>query len=126
LLGTGTMTYQLLSAAKKLEEHGINAEVVHVPTIKPLDEETILKSVRKTGRVLTAEEAQAAAGFGGAIAELLSEKLPTPLVRVGMQDRFGESGSPTELIKHFKLDDTSIVERVKQFISDQPKYHQGF
>jgi transketolase len=126
LLGTGTMTYQLLAAAKKLEEHGINAEVVHVPTIKPLDEETILKSVRKTGRALTAEEAQAAAGFGGAIAELLSEKLPTPLVRIGMQDRFGESGSPAELIEHFKLDDKSIVERVKQFVSDQPKYHQGF
>jgi transketolase len=126
LLGTGTMTYQLLSAAKKLEEHGIHAEVVHVPTIKPLDEETILASVRKTGRALTAEEAQAAAGFGGAIAELLSEKLPTPLVRIGMEDRFGESGSPAELIKYFKLDDESIAKRVKQFVSDQPKYHQGF
>lgn len=126
LLGTGTMTYQLLAAAKKLEEQGIHAEVVHVPTIKPLDEETILKSVRKTGRALTAEEAQAAAGFGGAIAELLGEKLPTPLVRIGMEDRFGESGSPAELIKHFKLDDESIATRVKQFVSDQPRYHQGF
>jgi len=126
LLGTGTMTYQLLSAAKKLEDHGIHAEVVHVPTIKPLDEETILTSVRKTGRALTAEEAQAAAGFGGAVAELLGEKLPTPLIRIGMEDRFGESGSPAELIKHFKLDDESIVERVKQFVADQPRYHQGF
>jgi transketolase len=120
------MTYQLLAAAKKLEEHGIHAEVVHIPTIKPLDEETVLASVRKTGRALTAEEAQAAAGFGGAIAELLSEKLPTPLVRIGMQDRFGESGAPVELIKHFKLDADSIAERVKQFISDMPRYHQGF
>lgn len=126
LLGTGTMTYQLLAAAKKLEEKGIHAEVVHVPTVKPLDEETILASVRKTGRVLTAEEAQAAAGFGGAIAELLGEKLPTPLLRIGMQDRFGESGVPDELIKHFKLDAASIAERAERFVSEVPRYHQGF
>lgn len=126
LLGTGTMTYQLLAAAKKLEEKGIHAEVVHVPTVKPLDSETILNSVRKTGRVLTAEEAQKAAGFGGAVAELLGEKLPTPLLRVGMEDRFGESGVPDELIKHFKLDSDSIAERAEKFVSEVPRYHQGF
>lgn len=126
LIGTGTMTYQLLVAAKKLEEQGVQAEVVHVPTIKPLDEETILSSVRKTGRVVTAEEAQAAAGFGGSIAELLSEKLPTPLLRIGMQDRYGESGAPDELIKHFKLDGISISETVHNFITKTPRYHQGF
>ncbi len=126
LLGTGTMTYQLLVAAKKLEEWGIHAEVVHVPTIKPLDEETVLASVRKTGRALTAEEAQAAAGFGGAIAELLGEKLPTPLKRVGMKDRFGESGAPNELIKHFGLDGESIAKTVQEFINQVPRYHQGF
>ncbi len=126
LLGTGTMTYQLLLAAQKLEEKGIQAEVVHVPTIKPLDEETILASVRKTGRVVTAEEAQAAAGFGGAIAELLSENLPTPLHRIGMNDHYGESGAPDELIKHFKLDSTSIAVTVQDFIGKTPRYHQGF
>lgn len=126
LLGTGTMTYQLLVAAKLLEEHGIQAEVVHVPTIKPLDEETILASVRKTGRVVTAEEAQIAAGFGGAIAELLGEKLPTPLHRIGMKDRYGESGVPDELIKHFGLDGASIANDVKHFVSNVPRYHQGF
>lgn len=126
LLGTGTMTYQLLVAAKVLAAHNIQAEVVHVPTIKPLDEETILASVRKTGRAITAEEAQAAAGFGGAIAELLSEKLPTPLRRIGMNDRFGESGVPAELIKYFGLDGDSIAEEVKKFISTTPRYHQGF
>ena len=126
LLGTGTMTYQLLVAAKKLEEQGIQAEVVHVPTIKPLDEETILVSVRKTGRVVTAEEAQAAAGFGGAIAELLGEKLPTPLYRIGMKDRYGESGSPDELITHFGLDGASMAEVVQEFINQVPRYHQGF
>lgn len=126
LLGTGTMTYQMLAAAKKLEERGISAEVVHVPTIKPLDEETILASVRKTGRAVTAEEAQAAAGFGGAVAELLGEKLPTPLKRIGMKDRFGESGSPDELIEHFGLDGDSIADTVKQFTDSVPRYHQGF
>jgi transketolase len=126
LLGTGTMTYQLLAAAKKLEERGIRAEVVHVPTIKPLDEETILASVRKTGRAVTAEEAQAAAGLGGVIAELLGEKLPTPLKRIGMKDRFGESGSPEELLRHFGLDGDSIADTVKQFTDSVPRYHQGF
>jgi transketolase len=126
LLGTGAMTAQLLIAAELLREMDIHAEVVHIPTIKPLDEKTILESVRKTGRVLTAEEAQIAGGFGGAIAELLSEKLPTPLRRIGMLDRFGESGEPAELMTYFKLDGASIAEQVKQFIGDVPRYHQGF
>jgi transketolase len=126
LLGTGTMTYQMLAAAKILEERGVSAEVVHVPTVKPLDEETILTSVRKTGRAVTAEEAQAAAGFGGAVAELLGEKLPTPLKRIGMQDRFGESGEPDELIQYFGLDGASIATTVKQFTESVPRYHQGF
>jgi len=125
-IGTGTMTYQLLVAAKKLEEHGLHAEVVHVPTIKPLDEETILTSVRKTGRVLTAEEGQIIGGLGGAIAELLGEHLPSPLHRVGMQDRFGESGDPDELLKHFRLDGRSIAETARQFMDRMPRYHQGF
>lgn len=126
LLGTGTMTYELLVTAKLLEERGIHAEVVHVPTIKPLDEGTILASVRKTGRVLTAEEAQINGGFGGAIAELLSEKLPTPLYRIGMQDRYGESGAPRELLEHFGLDHKKITEQAANFVRDTPKYHQGF
>lgn len=126
LLGTGTMTYQLLVTAKILAEQGIQAEVVHVPTIKPLDEDTILMSVRKTGRVLSAEEAQIKGGFGGAIAELLSEKLPTPLKRVGMQDRFGESGAPNELLDYFGLTGAKIAEIAKEFIDTTPKYHQEY
>lgn len=126
LLGTGTMTYQLLVAANHLADNNIFAEVVHVPTIKPLDNETILNSVRKTGRVMTAEEAQAAGGFGGAIAELLGDHLPSPLRRIGMLDRYGESGAPTELLHHFKLDGASIADQAKQFVNDVPRYHQGF
>ena len=104
LIATGTMTYQALAAAEKLYNDGIEAEVIHVPTIKPLDEATILKSVRKTGCVVTAEEAQIAGGLGGVIAELLSEEYPVPMLRIGMKDRFGESGAPDELYKHFGLD----------------------
>lgn len=104
LIATGTMTYQALLAAEKLYKDGIEAEVIHVPTIKPLDSETILKSVRKTGAVVTAEEGQIIGGLGGAIAELLSENHPAPMKRIGMQDRFGESGSPAELYEHFGLD----------------------
>jgi transketolase len=104
IIATGTMTYQALVAAEELFKDGISAEVVHVPTIKPLDRATILKSVRKTRAVVTVEEGQIIGGLGGAIAELLSEECPTPLKRVGMLDRFGESGSPDDLLKHFGLD----------------------
>ncbi len=126
LLGTGTMTYQLLLAASELEKHGIHAEVVHVPTIKPLDEHTILASITKTGRVLTAEEAQVKGGFGGAIAELLSEKKPTPLLRIGMQDRFGESGAPNELLDHFGLTGEKIARSAKHFVESTPQYHRDY
>jgi transketolase len=126
LLGTGTMTYQLLKTAEVLATQGVNAEVVHVPTIKPLDEATILASVRKTGRVVTAEEAQRAGGFGGAVAELLSEKLPTPLLRIGMKDRFGESGAPSELLEHFGMTAETIAPQVAEFVGRVPRYHQGF
>lgn len=104
LIATGTMTYQALEAAEMLKKDGIDAEVIHVPTIKPLDEALILKSVKKTGAVVTAEEGQIIGGLGGAIAELLSEEHPTPVKRIGMKDRFGESGTPDELLEHFGLD----------------------
>ncbi len=126
LLGTGTMSYQLLVAARLLEQHGVSAEVVHVPTIKPLDEPTILTSITKTGRVLTAEEAQVSGGFGGAVAELLSEKKPTPLVRIGMRDRFGESGAPDELLDHFGLTGAKIAEKAQAFIESTPQYHRDY
>lgn len=109
LIGTGTMTYQALVAADMLAKDGIDAEVLHVPTIKPLDSDTILKSVAKTRAVITSEEAQIAGGLGGVIAELLSEELPTLLKRIGMRDCFGESGDPTELLEHFGLTATHIA-----------------
>lgn len=109
LIATGTMTHQALLAAGKLAKDGISAEVVHVPTIKPLDSHTIITSVKKTGAVVTAEEAQVAGGLGGAIAELLAEEHPAPMKRIGMYDRFGESGKPDELLTYFGLDAKHIV-----------------
>jgi transketolase len=104
LIATGTMTYHALKAAEALFKDGIEAEVIHVPIIKPLDAETILKSVQKTGHVVTAEEGQINGGLGGAVAELLSENFPALLKRIGMQDHFGESGEPNQLLEHFGLD----------------------
>lgn len=104
LIATGTMTYQSLAAAELLKKDGIKAEVVHVPTLKPLDAETIIESVKKTGAAVTAEEGQIIGGLGGAVAELLAENHPAPIQRVGMKDRFGESGAPDQLLEHFGLD----------------------
>ena len=126
LLSTGTMTAQTLRAAKVLRDSGINAELVHVPTIKPLDVDTIVASVAKTGRAVTVEEAQAAAGFGGLIAETLGDHMPAPLLRIGMNDRFGESGSPSELLAHFGFDNQSIADRVTEFVNTRPQYKKGF
>ncbi|MCA9327703.1 transketolase family protein, partial [Candidatus Saccharibacteria bacterium] len=104
IIATGTMTVPALEAAEKLYKDGIDAEVIHVPTVKPLDHETILRSVKKTGCVVTVEEAQIAGGLGGAIAELLVEHHPVPMKRIGMQDHYGESGKPEELFEHFGID----------------------
>jgi len=103
IIATGTMTYQALKAAEMLYKDGISAEVVHVPTIKPLDAVTILQSVTKTGAVITIEEAQIVGGLGGAVAELLSEHHLTAMRRMGMKDCYGESGNPPELLEHFGL-----------------------
>lgn len=117
IVATGTMTYQAMLAAKALGKDGISAEVVHCATIKPLDEAAILESAKKTGHVITAEEAQITGGLGGAVAELLGEKLPTPLKRIGVRDRFGESGQPDELLRAFGLTHTHIALAVHELLS---------
>ena len=103
------MTYHALVAAEKLYKEGIDLEVIHTPTIKPLDAVTILNSVKKTGKVITAEEGQINGGLGGAVAELLAEELPARMIRVGVKDKFGESGKPDELMHHFGLTDKHIM-----------------
>lgn len=109
IISTGLMTAQAIEAADKLAKTGISAEVVHVPTIKPLDNVVILASAKKTKHVITIEEAQIAGGLGGAVSELLGEHLPTKIKRMGIQDRFGESGKPDELLEHFGLTAKHIV-----------------
>ena len=109
IIGVGPLLHEALQAAKLLEAKGVAVEVINSHTIKPLDEETILQSVKKTGAVVTVEEHQAAGGLGGAVAELLSRTLPTPQEMVAVHDEFGQSGDPTELIHHYKLDAEAIV-----------------
>ena len=108
IIATGTMTYQALLASEQLYHEGIDAEVIHCPTIKPLDGAAILASVKKTGKVITAEEHQINGGLGGAIAEFLSEHLPTPMRRIGVKDKFGQSGTPDKLYEHYGLTSKNI------------------
>lgn len=117
IIATGTMTHPALVAAEKLFKDGIDAEVVHVPTIKPLDAVTILQSVAKTKAVITVEEGQINGGLGGAIAELLGEEMPTPMKRMGVKDRFGESGHPEELLEHFGLTAKHIMASTHQLLT---------
>lgn len=126
LLGTGTMTYQLLLAAERLASDGMQAMVVHFPTIKPLDEAALLAATETCGRVVTAEEGQITGGFGSAVAEVLSERLPVPLLRLGVQDAFGESGTMRELWQKHGLDDQSLVTKIIDFIQRVPQYQPGF
>lgn len=121
IIATGTMTYQAMVAAEKLFKDGIDAEVIHVPTIKPLDAVTILRSVQKTKHVITVEEAQINGGLGGAIAELLGEECPAKMKRLGMRDRFGESGSPDELLEHFGLTAKHIALAAHQIVDKDKK-----
>ncbi|MCE7936580.1 transketolase family protein [Candidatus Saccharibacteria bacterium CPR2] len=118
IIATGTMTYHALIAAEILEKDKINAEVIHVPVIKPLDVNTILASASKTKAVVTAEEAQINGGFGSAVAEVITENNPVPVRRIGIKDRFGESGSPDELMNVFGLSGHHIAMKVHELLQD--------
>lgn len=126
IIATGIMTPYALLAANILKDQNVSVEVVYAPTIKPLDKATIIGSVQKTGRAVTVEDAQIAGGLGGAIAELLGDEMPAPLRRLGMLDRYGESGAPLELIAHFGLDGAGIAEKVADFIASRPQYKPGY
>lgn len=123
IISTGPMTYFALQAADTMFKQGIDAEVVHVPTIKPLDTHTILASVKKTRCVVTVEEAQIVGGLGGAIAELLAEEMPAPMRRIGMKDTFGESGTPPELFEHFGITPQHIMMAAHDVIDFKQKLH---
>ncbi len=116
LLSTGSLSHAALSAAKMLSEEGIQAIVLHIPTIKPLDAEAVLGAAKRAGRVVTIEEHQAAGGFGSAVAEFLSEQHPVPVRRLGINDQFGQSGTPEELLAHYGLDATRIADTAREFV----------
>jgi len=107
------MSYTALLAAHQLAGEGTPSVVVHVPTIKPLDEAVILNAARRAGRVVTLEEHQAAGGFGSAVAELLGERHAVSIKRLGVQDLFGQSGAPEELLAHYGLDVAAVARAVR-------------
>ncbi len=115
-IGTGLMTAQALAAAEKLSEAGISARVIHLSTIKPIDEEIIVAAARETGAIVTAEEHSVVGGLGGAVAEVLCDRFPAPLKRVGLNDRFGTSGKADELLKYFGLMPDDLVEAAKEVL----------
>ena len=117
ILGTGSMSYNALCAARTLATDGIESIVLHVATVKPLDEDAILSAARTAGCLVTVEEHEVAAGFGSAVAELLSRKYPTKMEFVGVQDKFGQSGTPEQLIEHYGLSPPHIVEAVRRMIA---------
>ena len=117
LIGCGPLVHEALLAAEELSKKGVSAEVINCPSVKPLDSETLLTSFGKTKAVVTVEEHQVFAGFGGAIAEFASLHIPVPIERVGMQDEFGVSGEPEELLEHFNMTHPTIISAAEKVIS---------
>ncbi len=116
IIATGITVSSALDAAEMLAADGISAEVINIHTIKPLDEELVLASAKKTGKVVTAEEHTVIGGLGSAVCDCLSEKHPTPVLRIGMQDTFGESGPANALVEKYGLDGKGIYEKAKGFV----------
>ena len=116
IIATGIMTCEALKAGEELREQGINARVINMSTIKPLDEELVLKAASECGKIVTCEEHSVIGGLGEAVSSLLSEKLPTPVRRIGVNDEFGHSGPAADLLKDFGLSSENIVETVKAWL----------
>tara|TARA_B110000459_G_scaffold203751_1_gene261589 strand:+ start:6812 stop:7747 length:936 start_codon:yes stop_codon:yes gene_type:complete len=116
IIATGHLVWEALEAAKFLKEININAEIINIHTIKPLDKDAILKSVSKTKCIVTAEEHMLNGGLGDSVAQLLSRELPTPLEMVGVNDTFGESGTPRQLMEKYGLTSEDIIKAVKKVI----------
>ena len=116
IFATGHLVWEAILAGELLAAEGIDAEIINIHTIKPLDAEAVLKSVRKTGCVVSCEEHNRLGGLGDSIAQLLAVNLPTPMEYVAVDDSFGESGTPAQLMKKYGLDSTNIVEAVKKVL----------
>ena len=117
IVATGICVDSALGAAEKLAAEGISAEVINICTIKPLDEDIIIKSAKKTGKVVTVEEHSVIGGLGSAVCDALCKSYPTPVYKIGMQDCFGESGSAAALVQKYKLDAQGVYEQVKEFVN---------
>ena len=116
IVATGLCVNSALEAAEKLAAEGISAEVINIHTIKPLDEELILKSAKKTGKVVTAEEHSVIGGLGSAVCDVMSEKLPTPVKKIGVYDTYCESGPAVKLLEKYKLDGNGLYEQIKEWL----------
>ena len=116
IVATGICVGNALEAAEMLAAEGISAEVINISTIKPLDEEIIINSAKKTGKVVTAEEHSVIGGLGSAVCDALCKSYPVPVMKIGMQDVFGESGSAAALVEKYKLDGKGIYEQIKDFL----------
>ena len=117
IFATGLEVNEALDAAKLLEADGINAEVINIHTLKPIDTELVAASAKKTGKVVTVEEHSIIGGLGSAVCEALAETVPTPVLRIGVQDVFGESGPAKALIAKYGLDAESIYKKVKEYLA---------
>ena len=116
IIANGLCVAESLDAAEKLAAEGINAQVINMATVKPLDTELVLEAAKATGKVVTVEEHSVIGGLGSAVCDVLSEQLPTPVLKIGVNDVFGHSGPAVELIKEFGLDGDSIAAKVKEFV----------
>ena len=114
IIATGIMVEAALEAKEELAKEGINARVINIHTIKPIDEELIIKAAKETGVIVTAEEHSVIGGLGSAVAEVVSENCPVPVLRVGVKDTFGESGKPNELLEKYGLTSKDIINKVKK------------
>ena len=117
IFATGHLVWKAIEACEILEAKGISCELINIHTIKPLDEEAILASVKKTRHVITAEEHQRNGGLGDSIAQLLAREFPAPIVMVAVNDTFGESGKPDELMKKYGIDTLNVVEAVEMVLT---------
>lgn len=116
IIASGLPVSEALDAAEKLAEDGISAEVINIHTIKPLDEEAVIKAAAKTGKIVTVEEHSVIGGLGSAVCDVVAEKAPARVMKIGINDVFGESGPAKELIKKYGLDAENIYEKVKAFV----------
>lgn len=117
IIGTGAVLRNALLAAKDLERSGVKVKILNIHTIKPIDKEAILKLAKETGKIITIEEHQVAGGLGSAVSEVLSQELPTKMIMLGVQDKFGQSGTPEELIRHYGIAREDVVMAVKKILS---------